>query len=340
MAAKIRATADTLTLLRAFEQKSHRLDFFAALRFLECIHSDSPRFGEAARPVDEPVRLGQEPSLAFAPSTVARFAAGDKSRPHRLDTFFFGLFGPQGPLPLHLTEFAKDRELNADDPTFRRFADMFHHRLALLFYRAWANAEPCTSLDRATARRFDAYVGSTFGVGAAEFRDRDEVPDDAKLYLAGLFALGNRPVVGLKSILREFFRLPFTIIEFTGEWMKIPAGDWCSLGRSGTQLGVDAIAGRSVWSCQHKFRVLCGPLNFAEFTAMLPGGGSLRRVRDLVLNYVGYEFEWDLNLVLKAADVPALELGKSGALGWTTWLGTRHAATDADDVIIHPATAL
>ena len=339
MAATFGTAADTLTLLRRFEESPHELDFFAVLRQLECIHSDKPRLGEAARPADEAVRLGQEPSLAFAPAAVAGFTVGDKSRPHRLSTFFFGLFGPHGPLPLHLTEFAKDRERNADDPTLRRFADMFHHRLLSLFYRAWADADPCRSLDRADSRRFDAFVGSVCGIGTPELGECDDVPDDAKRYLAGIFALGSRPVVGLKAILREFFRLPFAVREFTGEWLKLPAEDWCSLGVSGTRLGQDAIAGSSVWSCQHKFRLVCGALSFTEFMAMLPGGGSLRRLHDLVRNYVGDELDWDLNLVLKATDVPRLGLGTSGALGWTTWLGNRHAVTDADDVVIRPAIA-
>jgi type VI secretion system protein ImpH len=339
MAATFGTDSDTLTLLRRFEESPHEQDFFAVLRQLECIHADRPRLGEAARPVDEPVRLGQEPSLAFAPATIASFRSGNKQEPHRLSAYFFGLFGPHGPLPLHLTEYAKDRERNADDPTLRRFADMFHHRLLTFFYRAWADADPCRSLDRRDSSRFDAYVGSVFGVGTPELHDRDEVPDDAKRYLAGILALGNRPVAGLKAILCEFFRLPFAVREFVGEWLKLPEADWCSLGVSGTRLGEDSIAGCSVWNCQHKFRLVCGALTFAEFVAMLPGGGSLRRLHDLVRNYLGDELDWDLNLVLKTTEVPRMCLGSSGALGWTTWLGDRQTATDADDVIIRPSIA-
>jgi type VI secretion system protein ImpH len=340
MAANVGTSADTLSVLASFERDAHRLDFFAVLRFLECRHAAAPRFGEGARPVDEAVRLGQEPSLAFAPSTLASFTPGDGKRPHRLSTYFFGLFGPQGPLPLHLTEFARERERNAEDPTFRAFADLFHHRLALLFYRAWADAEPTVSLDRSTSRRFDAYVGSVFGVGTPDFHGRDSVPDDAKLHLAGLFAASAHPLVALQSILEEFFRLPFAIEEFVGEWLSIPTDDVCLLGMSGARLGGDSVLGRYVWSCQHKFRVLCGPLSFSEFTAMLPGGTSLRRLRDLLRNFIGHQFEWDLNLILRGPEVPRLELGKSGALGWTTWLGNRQTNADVGDVIIHPAVAL
>ncbi|MGV8763016.1 type VI secretion system baseplate subunit TssG, partial [Pseudomonas aeruginosa] len=58
----------------------------------------------------------------------------------RLDQFFFGLTGPNGPLPLHLTEYARERQRNVNDATFKRFMDVFHHRLLTLFYRAWAEA--------------------------------------------------------------------------------------------------------------------------------------------------------------------------------------------------------
>ncbi|UCE31921.1 MAG: type VI secretion system baseplate subunit TssG, partial [Burkholderiales bacterium] len=38
-------------------------DFFQALRRIEAAHPELPRLGEAQRPRDEPVRMGQEPSL-------------------------------------------------------------------------------------------------------------------------------------------------------------------------------------------------------------------------------------------------------------------------------------
>ena len=64
------------------------------------------------------------------------------------------------------------------------------------------------------------------------------------------------------------------------------------------------------------------------------------RLRDLVRNYLGDEFAWDLNLVLREHDVPDLQLGVSGELGWTTWLGKRGASTDADEVIVNPAAVI
>jgi type VI secretion system protein ImpH len=96
------------------------------------------------------------------------------------------------------------------------------------------------------------------------------------------------------------------------------------------------VLGSSVWTCQNRFRLICGPLPFAAFKRLLPGRESLAKLRDLVRNYLGDEFEWDLNLVLLAKEVPPLTLGQSGELGWTTWLGNRRSGADADDVIVNP----
>src|SRR5690606_2731069 len=124
MAAASRTTARVVERLLALQAAPERYGFFAALRLYECLHPEQPRIGEAAKPADEGLRLGQVPSLAFAPSTVAAFDIGDDARPAHLSSYFLGLFGPHGPLPLHLTEYAHSRALNHDDPTLRRFADV------------------------------------------------------------------------------------------------------------------------------------------------------------------------------------------------------------------------
>jgi len=338
MAAAPRATAHVVEQLRALEEAPYRFGLFAALRRLECLYADKPRVGEAARPVDEPVRLGQEPSLSFAPSTVASFEPGAPGKPGYLSTYFFGLFGPNGPLPLHLTEYAHSRELNYDDASFRRFADIFHHRLLSLFYRAWAESQPVVSLDRASPRRYDVYVGSLLGIGAPELRGGDTVPDDAKLALAGRFALATRPAEGLVGILEEFLGLRFAVRELVGEWLPLATTHRLVLGgeEETATLGSSSVLGGSVFSCQHCFQLVCGPLRFADFERLLPGRSSLARLRDLVRNYLGDEFRWTVNLVLRHDDVPRSTLGVAGRLGWTTWLGRRASGEDAGDVVIDP----
>ena len=166
MGATLGREADAVEFLEALAASPYRYDFYQTMRLLECLWGDQPRWGTAPRPADEPVRLGQAPDLSFAPTAIASFdAGGDQARP-RLTVYFGGLFGPNGPLPQHLTEYARERLRNAGDPTFCRFLDLFHHRFLALFYRAWAQAQPHVSRDRPEADHFAGFVASFIGVDA------------------------------------------------------------------------------------------------------------------------------------------------------------------------------
>jgi type VI secretion system protein ImpH len=79
-----------------------------------------------------------------------------------------------------------------------------------------------------------------------------------------------------------------------------------------------------------------GALSLVDYQRMLPGGQSLTRLIALVLNYVGHELDWELNLVLRKEEAPDLALGKSGQLGWTTWLGHSAQAGDLDNLLLDP----
>jgi len=211
---------------------------------------------------------------------------------------FLGLLGPNGPLPLHLTEYARDRERNAGDPTLVRFLDVFHHRILSLFYRAWADGQPTVSFDRPAQDRFAVYLGSLFGLGMPSLRERDEFPDRAKLYFAGRLAAQPRNAEGLAAIVGEFFGLPVAIEEFVGEWLTLPEEARWRLGRS-ARLAQTTVAGARTWQRQSKFRIVFGPLGEDDLQSLLPGGRRLRRLLALVRNYVGDSLSWDVRLQLK-----------------------------------------
>ena len=115
-------------LFRALGETPREHDFFAVLRHVEALRPELPRIGTALRPAQEVVRLGQDPELDFAPSALESFSVGARSGP-RLGVRFFGLLGPQGPMPLHFTEYVRERLRFRGDATLARFLDVFHHRL-------------------------------------------------------------------------------------------------------------------------------------------------------------------------------------------------------------------
>ncbi len=337
MAGTDRQASPALELTAALRRRPYKFGFFQLLRRLENAYRDQPRFGESVRPADDPIRLGQEVSMRFAPATLAAYRPGKDGRPDRLSGYFLGLFGPNGPLPLHMTEYARDRVRNFGDSTLIGFADIFHHRMLCLFYRAWACAQPTVDFDRPESDRFSSYVASLFGLGMPSLRDRDAMRDLAKLHFCGRLALQTRNAEGLKAILEGFFDMPVAIEQFVGEWLRLPESQLCRLGtaRAAGTLGANATVGGRVWSCQYKYTIVFGPMNFADYQRLLPGGSSLRRLTAIVRNYCGDELNWDVNLILKREDVPPLKLGEVGQLGWTAWLTPRRSDEDAGDLYLN-----
>ena len=80
-------------------------------------------------------------------------------------------------------------------------------------------------------------------------------------------------------------------------------------------------------------------MRLADYERMLPGGVSLKRLVDWVRNYVGDQLAWDVQLVLTASEIPPVQLGKAGRLGWSTWLSSQQFEKDADDLILTPSAA-
>ncbi|HLK40621.1 MAG TPA: type VI secretion system baseplate subunit TssG [Polyangiaceae bacterium] len=312
-------------------------DFHMALRRFESTYRDKPRLGEAAHPVDEPLRVGQPPSLAFAPSAISGFEESSDPSHRRLSVAFFGLWGANGALPVHLTQYAYDRLRQAGDSTLVRFADVFHHRIFLLFHRAWAAAQPTAGLDRDAADPYALYVGVLMGLTPAPWR-RDAFSDRAKLYYAGRFAALARNADGLRDVIADHLGLPATIEEFVGEWLDLQPEERWALGTSAGlgRLGQTAVVGARVWTRANKFRVVLGPLTLRDFERMLPGSSGAATLASIVRIYTNDEWAWDMRLALSSDASSPMTLGMMAKLGWTTRLGD--VPGDRHDLVVDPAS--
>lgn len=333
MAGEIGSASDPLDALDDLLTEAYAFDFFEAMRRIECSWPGLPRLGTAIRPADEPVRLGQIPSLDFAPSMLAS-AQRTADNKLRIQSYFLGLHGPQGPLPLHLTEYVHDRMTNGRDRTLAAFTDIFHHRMYELFYRAWANNRPTVAFDRPDEDRFATYLAAFVGLVSPGMRNRDAWPDQAKIFYAGLLSSATRSCQGLEALLTDYLGYEVHIEECVGEWIAIVRPERMRLGDRETATLGRSVLGEKVWSAQHKVRIRIGPLSAADVLSYRAGSSNLARLRALVMNYLGMEYAWDVQLVARRAGIPPVKLGDSGYLGWSSWLAPALEGSDLDDVII------
>lgn len=325
-------------LSRQLAERPHCFDFFGAVRRLENLHPQRPRIGHSKRPQEDPVRFCQEASMTFAPRTISAFGSDVGSRAPRMTVNFMGMLGPNGPLPLHMTQYVRDRARNHNDQALLRFLDVFNHRMVSLFYRAWASGQQAVQYERAEDDHYSRYIGSMMGIGMESLRGRDAIPDEARLHYSGHLSCQTRHPEGLAALLADFYGLPVKLAEFMGQWMNVPPDCLCRLGESRETglLGMNTIVGARTWDCQQRFRLRMGPMNLATYQRLLPGGDSLRRLVAWVKNYTTDELTWEVQLVLMEKEVPQVRLGAMGSLGWTTWLTSKPLGRDADDLVLQP----
>ncbi|MCI0151593.1 type VI secretion system baseplate subunit TssG [Paraburkholderia sediminicola] len=316
--AVVRATALSPAFIGRLQAEPWRYGFLTLLRRIGADPRIDP-VGTARLPQAEPFRLGQQPSLAFAPREIAGVSEANGRLKVRL--FGLGTLGPNGPLPIHVTEIARDREEGRRDTTLVNFLDIFHHRYLTLLYRAWASAQATEGLDRPGAERFSLYVASLAGLDTGEISHRP-LPAHARLAASAHLVREARNPDGMRMTLEWYFDVPVAIEEHVFHWIELDEADCSYLGRPGTAgtMG-NAMPGTRVPDRQHRFRIVMGPLDLDQYLRFTPQGADLPKLIEWVRAFVGYEFAWELELRIKARSASPAAMGGSQRLGWSGWLG-------------------
>jgi type VI secretion system protein ImpH len=349
-------------------QEPYRFDFFQAVRLAERMAKEARSaarqpVGYEGSPREEAVRFRALPSLSFPPGAVHEVrvpqtsevlktseVSGTPGEPQPLEMVvsFMGLTGPQGVLPDHYTAMVINR-VRKRDFALRDFFDLFNHRAVSLFHRAWEKYRFALGYERALLAgdgREDLFTQCLFslvGLGTGGLRRRNQFDDDVFLYYAGLFAHYPRSALSLELMVADFFQLPAAIRQFQGQWLRLGDDDLSVLPSPrrpaglNTALGTNVVIGERVWNIESKFRLRLGPLSYRQFCSFMPSAELLRSVSHLVRCYAGPQFDFDVQLVLKAGEVPWCRLGGDGTdpsrLGWNTWVRCGEFTHDVDDAI-------
>lgn len=335
-------------LTSVLEEEAYRFDFFQAVRLLERIHRERKPVGRAGtQPARETVRFRTRASLQFPASQIYSITEQNGARDDaaargegqmQMTIAFMGLTGPLGVLPHYYTELLMERARYKDTALWD-FLDLFNHRLVSLFYRAWEKHRFPVAYERGEEDRFTEYLFDFTGMGTRGLRSGAlGFPDEGLLLYGGLIAQRPHSATALHSALGDFFGVRANINQFSGQWLKLDPENLTRVGAANNKLGFDTIAGARVWNDQSKFRIALGPLTLKEFVAFLPVGTAYKQATELARFFVGMEFDFDVQLVLKKEEVPPLQLSTKGdaypMLGWTTWLKTRAFAEDDRQVVL------
>tara|TARA_R110002072_G_scaffold140025_1_gene283866 strand:+ start:471 stop:1520 length:1050 start_codon:yes stop_codon:yes gene_type:complete len=320
------------------------LDFFQAMRRIEAESPTLPRVGHARQTSQEAVRIRQTSALDFAPATIDRIDSGHDERAH-ISQRFFGLLGPGGPLPLHMTETVRHETRHNADPTLESFLNLFHHRMATLFYRAWSSSRGAVQRDRPETDRFAAYVGSISGTlnPGAESNAAATSTDNSGLYFSGRFGSTHRNAEGLAAVVSATVHADANVKTFRLRQLRLEPEDRTLLSRSerpsgrgetagrGGRLGQSVVLGRSVPDRCSMIDLDVGPIAFDLFQELLPGGESHNTLRELIRGYVDPGLDCRVRLILDRHTIPRLSLGRIGALGRSAWVHGKAPRADVGD---------
>ncbi len=333
--------------------EGHCFDFFQAVRLLEIIHGNGPGShgerlvspGQGADPTKEIVHFRSSVKLDFPASDIAQVQRtkdiprrDQPKAPAEMTVNFLGLAGGLGALDIPSTELVLERASH-NDKALKDFLDIFNHRLVSLLYRIRKHHRvglgSATPGDDQVAR----YLYSLIGMGTPRLQGRMHIRDRALLYYAGILAQQPRSMAGLKLILTDYFQVEVETTQFVGKWCDLEESQWTTIGESGSnqRLGRDTVVlGTHVWDQHARFEVQLGPLGLEDFESFLPTEWRFGVLCDLVRFYVKDEFEFNIKLILKAEEIPSVELSSQPALSWTSWLGpTRqiNPHTTATDIV-------
>ncbi len=312
-----------------------KLSFLGLLRHLSARHPELPPVGKASRPRDEPLRAGQQAALTFAPREIAQL----QWEPGWLKVQLFGLgmLGPNGALPIHLTEIVRERSEAHRDRTTADFLDLFHHRAFTQFYRAWASSQATAGLDRRDGEEFSRYVGWLAGNEGRE-TTKSHLPPHARLAASAHLVREARNPDGIAATLSHFFGVPVRMEEYVRHWIAIDSAEHSRLGHPGapSMMGQGAMLGEMIPDRQHKFRLVVGPLGLRQYLDFTPNGRDMPTLVDWVRAFVGFEFVWEIALQVIPDSVPPAILGSQERLGWSTWLGDPDRSRAITGMVFEP----
>jgi type VI secretion system protein ImpH len=334
--------------------------FVAAVQVLEQLR----RLEETRHPQDpaaqrqgrnrnsEMIRYRATPTLVFPGAEISGIHPAEADQPLRVEVSFIGLNGPSGVLPRYYSETVL-QQIKLKNLALRDFLDIFNERVIRNHLEASRKYRLPAVFELADGSYDDPISGALRAlIGMATPRlsttasavSRLSVPDSVLMSYAGLFSRSVRSAAGLEQMLSDHTGRPVQVIQLQGSWAQLHPDDQTRLASPDqptgqyAQLGVNAVLGTQIFDIQGSFRLGIGPLEYKEFSDLLPGTDMMRQIADLTRLYAGPTLAFDVQLSLRHSSVPPCVIGgdevSKRMLGLNTWLFASKRSSDAADVVV------
>ncbi len=291
-------------------QRAFCFNFFKAVHLLESFCRGNPP-GKSLSPAQDPMRFRVQPDSAFPASDIFEIRLADNGRQPELVVNFMGLIGPKGMLPDWYNEHAQ-KQIHKKDYAFTDFLDLFHNRLVLLFYLAWKKYRLPENYRPDFKDPISKCMRHIIGIGGCEPDAEKEFLQFAQkrlIYFSGLVSRSIPTVARMETIVSHATGVAVRVEQFIERMLPIHEEDSSCLGRQNGIIGRNALCGSRVRDIHSFFRVVIGPMSWENYLAFQPGSRNLAMVKKLITCLAGIEYEFELHLVLRGPDIPALGLG-------------------------------
>jgi type VI secretion system protein ImpH len=319
-------------------EEFYEFSFYRAVHLLEWLFPEKKPLGEALAPGQEPVRFTVKPGFAFPPSDLSALRPPtEASEPPNMEVAFLGLIGPSGVLPHWYNELAVER-IRQKDHSLAAFLDVFHHRLITLFYLAWKKHRFPENYRFGARDRLSHHMLSLLGLGTPGLLERIGLQPESLIFYGGLLSRAAPSTAAIEATVQYFAEAAVQVAQFIDRLIPVAPEEQTRLGMANARLGEDAACGSLAWESQTKFRVRIGPVGYDHFVRLMPSGNLLKSVFSIVRFMVGIEYEFEVGVVLKRAEVPPCILGKTDPkaprLGWSTWAKSAGETHRKDPMVV------
>jgi type VI secretion system protein ImpH len=134
----------------------------------------------------------------------------------------------------------------------------------------------------------------------------------------------------MEQVLIEHFDIPITVTPNLGRWHMLAPDQIARLGKQNTKLNGGWVLGPRMWRRDLTVGLRLGPLNRSQHDHFLKDGPGAIALRHMLQMFDTPTLRYEVELVLRAADVRPARLSATGGfrLGMNCMLRTRAVPTD------------